>query len=216
MKQLSAVVALALVALLVCAPAAFSQTKWVRGTVVSVSGDTLIVKAEGKDWTFKVDNATVLTARGAGKAQARAEAAGQTGVKFAEFVKPGMGVEVHYKDAGGVLTATDVHSGLPPSEGSAPAADAAGGSVRGKITAVGGSSVTLKAADKDWTFAVDPKTSIVGQGLGTITAKFKQEGKLPTVSDLLNVDDEVVAYFKEAADAKRATEIRVLRKAPLK
>ena len=215
MKHLSAVVALALVASLVCAPATFSQTKWVRGNVVSVAGDTLVVKAEGKDWTFKIDKSTVLTARGAGKAQAAAEQKGEAGVKFADFVKPGMGVEVHFKDAGGVLTATDVHSGLPPTEGSV-AAEAAGGSVRGKITAVGGSSVTVKSAEKDWTFAVDSKTSIVGQGLGTITAKFKQDGKLPTVSDLLNVDDEVVAYFKDAADAKRATEIRVLRKAPLK
>ena len=49
MKHLSAVVALALVASLVCAPATFSQTKWVRGNVVSVAGDTLVVKAEGKD-----------------------------------------------------------------------------------------------------------------------------------------------------------------------
>ena len=55
---------------------------------------SLLVKAEGKDWTFKVDKSTVLTERGAGKAQAKAEAAGQAGVKFADFVKPGMGVEM--------------------------------------------------------------------------------------------------------------------------
>jgi hypothetical protein len=213
MKQLSAVVALALVALLVCAPAASSQTKWVRGNVVSVAGDTLVVKAEGKDWTFKVDKSTVLTARGAGKAQAKAEAAGATGVKFADFVKPGMGVEVHYKDAGGVLTATDVHSGLMPSEAAAAPAEAAGGSVRGTVAAIGAASITIKGADKDWTFAVDPKTTVVGQGMGTITQKFKDQGKLPTVGDLLGVNDEVVVYFKDAADAKRATEVRVLRKA---
>jgi hypothetical protein len=212
MKQLSAVVALALVALLVCAPAASSQTKWVRGNVVSVAGDTLVVKAEGKDWTFKVDKSTLLTARGAGKAQAKAEAAGQAGVKFSDFVKPGMGVEVHYKDVGGVLTAMDVHSGLPPVEGSA-SAEATGGSARGTIAAISNASVTLKAADKDWVFAVDSKTVVVGEGMGTITRQFQDQGKMPAITDLLHVNDQVVVYFKEAANAKRAGEIRVMQKA---
>jgi len=212
MKQLLAVVAVALVASLLCAPVASAQTKYVRGTVVSVAGDTMVVKAEGKDWTFKVDSSTVLTARGAGKAQQQAEQKGAAGIKFADFVKPGMGVEVHYKDAGGVLTATDVHSGLPPSEGSAPAATT-GGSARGTITAISGASVTVKSADKDWTFAVDPKTTVVGQGLGTINRQFKEQGKAPTITDLLAVNDQVVVYFKDAADAKRATEIRVIQKA---
>jgi len=212
MKPSSAVVALAVVALLASAPAASSQTKWVRGNVVSVAGDTLVVKAEGRDWTFKVDKSTTLTARGAGKAQAKAEAAGEPGVKFADFVKPGMGVEVHYKDVGGVLTATDVHSGLPPTGGSAPA-ETTGGSARGTITAIGPASVTLKAADKEWVFAVDSKTLVLGEGMGTITKQFKDQGKMPAVSDLLGVNDDVVVYFKDGADAKRATEIRVMKKA---
>ena len=213
MRQLSAVVVLALVASLVCAPAAFSQTKWVRGNVVSVAGDTLVVKAEGKDWTFKVDKSTVLTARGAGKAQAKAEAAGAAGVKFADFVKPGMGVEVHYTDVSGVLMAKDVHSGLPPIEGSAAPAETAGGSARGVITAVSGASVTLKAADKEWVFAVDSKTLVLGEGMGTITREFEAQGKKPAITDLLKVNDQVIVYFKEAAGAKRASEIRVMLKA---
>jgi hypothetical protein len=212
MKHLSAVVALALVALLVCAPAAFSQTKWVRGNVVSVAGDTMVVKAEGKDWTFKVDKSTLLTARGAGKAQAKAEAAGEAGVRFGDFVKPGMGVEVHYKDVGGVLMATDVHSGLPPVESSG-AAETAGGSARGTISAVGPATLTLKAADKEWVFEVDSKTLVLGQGMGTATKQFKDQGKMPTIGDLLTVNDQVVVYFKDAAGAKRASEIRVIQKA---
>jgi len=212
MKHLSAVVALGLAALLVCAPAASSQTKWVRGNVVSVAGDTLVVKALGKDWTFKVDKSTVLTARGAGKAQAKAEAAGAAGVKFGDFVKPGMGVEVHYKDVGGVMTATDVHSGLPPTEGSVQA-ETAGGSARGTISAVGPATLTLKAADKEWVFEVDSKTLVVGQGMGTITKGFQDQGKMPTIGDLLGVNDQVVVYFKDAAGAKRASEVRVIQKA---
>ena len=117
MKQCMAGIAFALVALLVFAPVASAQSKWVRGTIVSVAGDTLVVKVAGNDMTFKVDKSTQLTARGAGKAQAAAEAKGAAGVKFADFAKAGQGVEVHYKDVGGVLTAIEVHSGLSPAEG---------------------------------------------------------------------------------------------------
>ena len=171
-----------------------------------------MVKAAGSQMTFKVDKATQLVARGAGKAQRQAEAAGAAGVKFADFVKPGVGVEVHYRDEGGVLVATDVHSGLPPTEG-AMSGESAGGSARGAISAIGGASVSVKAADKDWIFAVDSKTLVVGEGLGTLTRQFKAQGKEPTVADLVGVNDQVIVYFKDVAGSKRASEIRVLTKA---
>ena len=116
-------------------------------------------------------------------------------------MKPGVGVEVHYRDEGGVLMATDVHSGLPPTEG-AMSGESAGGSARGAISAVGGSSVSVKAGDKDWTFTVDSKTLVVGEGLGTITKQFKAQGKEPTVADLVGVNDQVIVYFKDAAGAE--------------
>ena len=212
MKNVLTVVAAALAVSLVWAPMTSAQTKWVRGNVVSVTGDTLVVKAEGSDWTFKVDKSTVLTARGAGRAQRQAEAAGAAGVTFADFVKPGMGVEVHYRDVSGVLMATDVHSGLPPTAGSTPAASA-GGSARGTIAAVAPASVTLKAEDKEWAFTVDSKTLVLGEGMGTITKQFKDQGKMPAITDLLGAGDQVVVYFKSGAEAKRATEIRVIKKA---
>ena len=212
MKNVLTVVAAALAVSLVWVPMTSAQTKWVRGNVVSVAGDTLVVKAEGSDWTFKVDKSTVLTARGAGRAQRQAEAAGAAGVTFADFVKPGMGVEVHYRDVSGVLMATDVHSGLPPTAGSAPAASA-GGSARGTIAAVAPASVTLKAEDKEWAFTVDSKTLVLGEGMGTITKQFKDQGKMPAITDLLGAGDQVVVYFKSGAEAKRATEIRVIKKA---
>ena len=105
-----------------------------------------------------------------------------------------MGVEIHYKDVGGVLTATDIHSGLAPSEGTTGAA-APGGSLRGTVTAVSGTSVTVKDGAKDWVFAVDAKTRVVGQGLGTLNEKLKAEGKAPTVLDLVGVNDRVYVYL---------------------
>jgi hypothetical protein len=213
MRQLLTVVAVALVVALVWAPVTSAQTKYVRGTVVSVTGDTFVVKAGGTDMTFKVEKATELTARGAGKAQKAADAKGEAGVKFSDFVKAGQGVEVHYKDVGGVLTAVEVHSGLPPAEGTAPAAESSGGSARGTVTAISNASITVKGDAQDWTFAVDPKTLVLGTGMGTITRQFKEQGKSPTITDLLGVNDSVVVNFKEAAGVKRAAEIRVLAKA---
>jgi hypothetical protein len=212
MRHVVAVVAVAIVASLVFAPVASAQEKYVRGTVVSVGADSFVVKVAGTDMTFKVDKATELTARGAGTAQKKAEAAGGGGVKFSDFVKAGQGVEVHYKDVAGTLLATDIHSGLQPTEGAAPA-ETAGGSARGTVTAVSGTSITIKGTDKDSTFNVDPKTTVVGQGMGTITRQFKEQGKSPTITDLLKAGDVVYIYFKDAAGAKVASEIRVLSKA---
>jgi hypothetical protein len=191
---------------------ASAQTKWVRGTVVSVAGDTFVVKVAGKDMTFKVDKTTMLEARGAGTAMREAQRMGAAGVNFADFVKPGVGVEVHYKDAAGTLMATEVQSGLPPSEG-AVSEESTGGSARGSVAAITGSSVTIKSGDRDWTFTVDPKTRVVGQGLGTITRQFKEQGKSPTITDLIGLNDQVTVYFKDAAGEKRANEIRVMQKA---
>jgi hypothetical protein len=213
MKHLVAVVAVALVASLVFAPVASAQSKWVRGTVVSVAGDTFVVKVAGKDMTFKVDKATQLEAHGAGAAMRESELKGAPGVKFAEFVKPGVGVEVHYKDVAGELMATEIRSGLSPTEGAAAAAETSGGGARGTISAITTSSVTIKSGDKELVFSVDPKTLVVGQGMGTINQKFKEQGKSPAITDLLKVNDSVYVYFKDEAGAKRASQIRVLAKA---
>jgi uncharacterized protein YggE len=213
MKQVLAVVALAVVVALVAAPTAVAQTKTVRGTVVSVTGDTLVVKVAGQDMTFKVDKATEVQARGAGTAQRKAEAAGAPGVKFTDFVKAGEGAEVSYKEAAGVMTATFVRAGLPPAEGKLPEPEAPHGSVKGAISAITASSLSVTAGDKVETFVIDSKTLVLGQGLGTITKKFQAEGKAPAVTDLLKVNDQVVVSFKEEAGAKKANEIRVTQKA---
>jgi hypothetical protein len=213
MRHVVAVALVALVASLVFAPVASAQTKWVRGTVVSAVGDTVVVTAAGKEMTFKVDKNTELMARGAGRAQREAEAKGAAGVKLTDFVKAGVGVEVQYKDVGGVLMANAIHSGVTVREG-AVSEEVTGGSVRGAVTVVGNDSISVKGADKEWKFMVDPKTAVVGTGLGTITRQFKEQGKSPTITDLLGAGDQVIVYYKEAGGAMRANEVRVMTKAP--
>jgi len=212
MKSLLAVVAFALVASLVLAPAASAQEKWVRGTVVSAAGDTLVVKLLGKEMSFKVEKTTEVVARGAGTAQRKAEEAGAPGVKLTDFVKPGTGVEVHYKDVGGTMTAVLIHTGVTVREGAA-GPEVSGGSARGTVTAVGNASITVKGDTKEWTFVVDPKTSVYGTALATITKQLKEQGKTPTVSDLLGVNDTVVVSFQEVGGALKATDIYLRTKA---
>ena len=212
MRHVVAVALFALVASLVFAPVASAQLNWVRGTVVSVVGDTVVVTVTGKDMTFKVDKTTELMARGAGTAQRKAEQQGASGVKLTDFVKPGVGVEVQYKDVGGVLMATAIHTGVTVPQG-APSEEVKGSSARGAVTAVANDSIAVKDADKESKFVVDAKTTVVGTGLGSINRKFKAEGKSPTVTDLLGVGDQVIVYFKEAGGAMRASEIRVMAKA---
>ena len=208
----AAVLVVALVVSLAAAPAASAQTKWVRGTVATVGPDSVTVTVTGTSMTFKVTGKTELTARGAGTAQRQAEAAGAKGVKSADFVKPGMGIEIHYTEAAGVMTATDIHSGLAPSEGAmGPSADR--GSARGFVTAVTGASLSVKGGDQAWTFTVEPKTTVVGHGFGTRSREMATAGKAPTIPDLVGVDDLVVVYFKNAGGAKLASGIRVVKKA---
>jgi len=71
----------------------------------------------------------------------------------------------------------------------------------------------VKGADKESTFVVDSKTTVVGTGMSTINRKFAAEGKSPTITDLLGAGDQVIVYFKEAGGAMRASEIRVMTKA---
>jgi hypothetical protein len=210
MRHVLGVLAIAVVASLVFAPVASAQGKVVRGKVVTVGTDTVTVNVAGKDLTFKVDKETDLIARGAGTAQRQAEKEGAPGVMLGKFVKPGEGVEVHYKEAGDVMTATEIRAGISVPESGAMVAPT--GSARGVVGTVAADSITVKG-EKEWTFKVDSKTVVIGTGVGTLTKKMKAEGKAPTITDLVGVGDTVIVSFKEAGGAMQAHEIRIATKA---
>jgi hypothetical protein len=211
MRHVLVVLAIAVVASLVFVPVASAQGKVVRGKVVTVGTDTVTVNVAGKDLTFKVDKETDLIARGAGTAQRQAEREGTAGVMLGKFVKPGEGVEVHYKDAAGAMTATEIRAGIAVPEGGAMVS-VPSGSARGSVTAVAANSITVKG-DKEWTFAIDSKTMVIGRGVGTITKQMKEKGQAPTVKDLVGVGDTVIVSFKEVGGAMQASEIRIATKA---
>lgn len=210
MKRVSGVLAVCLVALLGVVPAALAQAKWVRGTVSSVAADTLTVKVGDKEMTFKVDQSTELIARGAGTAMREAQRAGEPGVKFGEFVKPGEGVEVHYTGSGATMTATEIRTGVTArGEGQASPVGTSGTSLRGTVSAMTGNSITVKAAGQETKLTVTPETRVIGTGVGTKTREMKQQGKAPSVMDLVGMGDTVIVTVQGTT----ASEIRIASKA---
>ena len=185
-----------------------AQDLWVRGTVSAIAGDRVTVKAMDQEMTFTVTPKTSVVARGAGTAAQAAEDEGKTGVKLADFVKVGEGVEVHYSEAGGTMTATRIRLGV--------AGDAKGGSgLRGRATsgivsAVDGTSLTLTVSGKEMKFALDGGTRFIGRGLGTKAAA--AGGKL-TPTDAVGKGDQVSVSYHDQAGSLHATEVQVLRRA---
>jgi Domain of unknown function (DUF5666) len=204
-----------IIAVVLTAPAGQAQdTKSVRGTVTAVSGNSITVKAGGKDYTFAIDKTTEVEAPGGGTAQRAAQKAGEAGIHVADVIKVGSGAEVRYHDMGGTLHAARIRGGLPPSEGSASEDKPKSTSVNGAVTAVANDSITVSTGPSASTFAIDKNTKIIGEGVGTLSRKLKEAGKGMTATDAIAVGDTVNVSFSEAAGAKTATSINITRKGP--
>ena len=188
-----------------------AQSKWVRGAVTAMGTDTVTVKAMDKEFTFKVEPATKVIARGAGTAAREAEAAGKPRPTLSALVKVGQNVEVDYREAGGAMTATEIRL---VAAGEGMSADTSSSNYRGNVTAVTANSLTVKGADnQNWTFTFDAKINVVGTGVGTKARAAKEAGKAISVPEVVAAGDTVIVYFAEAGAAKAAKEIRVLSKA---
>jgi hypothetical protein len=203
------VAVLALVAALVAAPALAAPTKWVRGPVTAMTGDSITVTVKGEASTYKVETKTLLTARGAGTADRD-----KGGVKLADFLKVGQYVEVRYTEAGGVKVATEVRPLAAEEESASKEKDAAvagNTSTAGTVVSVGAGSIVVNADGADITFTVTAKTKVLGTGMGTIAREMEAAGKPAVISAFLGAKDQVVVYYTEGA-APVASSIRVVRK----
>ena len=76
----------------------------------------------------------------------------------------------------------------------------------GKVTAVTADSLSVMDGTDTKTFAFDPRTRVVGKGLGT---KSKEKNGKLTVSDAVAVDDEVQVAYHDMNGKLMAFEVRV-------
>ena len=207
MRRVAIVVALALLVFSVAAASA--QEKWVRGELTAVAGGSITVKTAEGPMTFAVDKATDIIVRGGATATREARKAGQEGTTLEKLFKVGESVEVHYSEAGGKMLATEIRGGAvgEPTAPAGPAEATKGSSMRGGVTAVSDSSITIKGKAAEETFAIDAKSRIVGRGVGTAAGKAKEAGKPVTASALLKVNDEVRVSFT----GKHADEVYLVR-----
>ena len=83
--------------------------------------------------------------------------------------------------------------------------------VSGTVAAVAPDSLTVKAKDGEHKLVVDSKTRIVGTGVGTKTAKMKEEKKTPQITDFVKAGDEVSAKYDDASN--HASEVRLTKPA---
>lgn len=214
MKRLIALLGCAV--LVASAPALAQATKSVKGSVTAVGPSTITVNAAGKDMTFNVDAKTTVVARGAGTKAKAAEAAGKTGPGVAEVVKVGEAVEVAYHETGMHADTVRAIAAVPPPP--APKAvdetqKAKATTESGVVSAVTGTTFTIKGKAGDTTFTADAKTVVSGTGFGTAGRKITDSGGKPTLTDFLHSGDSVTVTYHDTGVAKMATNVRVTKKA---
>ena len=215
-----------LIAMLGCAvllaavpPAAMAQgTKTVKGSVTTVGADSITLKVGGKDMTFAVDAKTHVIAPGGSTKTREAKAEGKAGPMLTEVVKTGQAVEVSYHEKGmhaATIKAIADAKAAPaaPAAAAAPAAPAAKAqTAAGVVSALSGSSLTIKGKSGDVTFTVDNKTTVSGTGIGTAARKMTEAGAKPTITDLVHDGDSVSVTYHDVDGAKHASVVRIVQK----
>ena len=82
---------------------------------------------------------------------------------------------------------------------------------KGKVKTVAADSLTVTdSAGKDWTFAVDAKTTVTATGGSHKTAETKAAGKTPEITDVVKEGASVVVDYHEMEGGKmHAAKVRV-------
>jgi hypothetical protein len=199
----------ALVTLFLSTALAAAQGKAVSGKATAVSADSITVDVKGQAMTFAVNTSTAVVARGAGSKARQTQRKTGENPKLIDLVKVGDNVEVTYTESGGTMLATTIRGVGAPAAASPQATK----SVEGVVSEASGRGLTVKPASGEAvTFIVDADARFTGRGLGTMTKdKQAKESKL-TLSDAVAVGDTVEVTYKEVAEAKHATSVRVIKK----
>jgi len=194
-------------------PVAMAQgTKTVKGSVTAVGPSSITVKVGEKDMTFAVDAKTQVVAPGGSTKTREAKAEGKPGPMLTDVVQTGQNVEVSYHEQGmHAATVRRIVTAPPPASPAAAAAPKAQ-STTGVVSAISGSSLTIKGKDGETTFAVDSKTTVSGSGVGTAGRKISEAGEKPTISSLVHEGDTVTVTSHDMNGTKTASLVRIMRK----
>jgi hypothetical protein len=191
-------------------PAAMAQgTKTVKGSVTALTPSSITVKVGEKDMTFAVDAKTQVVAPGGSTASREAKAEGKAGPMLTDIVKVGQAVSVAYHEQGMHAASVRAIAEVPPPP---PPAGPKAETATGVVSAVSGSSLTIKGKAGDTTFAVDNKTTVSGTGVGTAGRKMGEVGEKPTIPSLVHEGDTVTVTYHDMAGTKTASVVRIVRK----
>ena len=212
MKKLIAMFGCAV--LLAAPPAAMAQaTKTVKGSVTAVGSDSITVNVAGKDMKFGVDATTRVVTPGGGTKARAAKEEGKSGPVLTDVVKTGQAVSVDYHEQGMHAAAVRTIAAPPPPPAAPEAASAPKPKAQvatGVVSAVSGSSLTVKAKGGDMTFVADGKTTVSGKGLGTATKKMNEAGGKPTISDFVHDGDTVNVTYHDVGGTKTVSLVRIM------
>ena len=220
MRRILAGASAALVATMAVAVAASAEQqneRWVRGKLTAISGSSITVSSGGKDMVFTTDKDTDIIHEGAGTKTRQAQREGRAGVPLDTLFEVGQRVEVHYRDMGGKLYATEIRGGISAGDamgGGSATEKQAGRSASGTVTAVSDTSLTIKGLGAEQTFLIDEKTNVEGPGFGTQTRELRAKGEKPTLTKFIGNNDIVRVRYHEMGGKLQAEEVRLVRRAP--
>jgi len=211
--------AIAAVALLTFALSAFAapEGKWARGKVTAMAGNSITIAVDGKDMSFTVDPKTqVVKTGGATKARETQAKTGEN-PKLSELLKVGDSVEVQYEEAGGAMLAKVIRGGVSakPMTSEEEAKEAAK-HASGTVSAVSGTSLTIKTKTGEETFKLVQNVRITGTGLGTMSKEKAKEGEKMSATDAIHEGDTVDVTYKDVSGTNEASAVHITRKAPAK
>lgn len=216
MKQLLAVIGSALVLVSIPHAAGAQGTREAQGTVSAVTPTSISIKVKDQVMTFTVDQKTQVIARGGSTQTRAAQAEGRKGPDLPTLVKVGQGVEIQYHEEGMHAAIIRVLPGPVEGSMSQKQESAPKRTMNGTVTTITGKSLTMKTRDGEVTFAIDQKTQVIGQGVGTAGRKKTEAGEKTVLTDFVAVGDDVRIVYHEMGDMKHASEVNITRKGTIK
>ena len=111
MKNVLTAAAIVLVAFVAAVPGtafAGSDNKTVKGAVSAVGADSVTIKVDAQEMTFKITAKTKIIARGGSPATRQAQQQGTAGPKLGDMLQANDEIQVTYSEDAGVMTAHEL------------------------------------------------------------------------------------------------------------